>query len=62
LTKEPSSYPYLTTINSILPALLAGNTVLLKPSPQTPLTAERVTIAFQRAFKNAGLSEVRLTS
>jgi acyl-CoA reductase-like NAD-dependent aldehyde dehydrogenase len=35
------SYPYLTSVNSVLPALIAGNAVLLKPSPQTPLSGER---------------------
>ncbi|CCA68277.1 related to aldehyde dehydrogenase [Serendipita indica DSM 11827] len=45
----PWNYPYLTTVNSLIPALLAGNTALLKPSPQTPLTAERISEAFQRA-------------
>ena len=43
------SYPYLVTINSVLPAIVAGNAVLLKPSPQTPLTAERVALALTRA-------------
>jgi acyl-CoA reductase-like NAD-dependent aldehyde dehydrogenase len=43
------SYPYLTSINSVLPAIIAGNTVLLKPSPQTPLTAERLSLALHRA-------------
>ncbi|PNS18740.1 Succinate-semialdehyde dehydrogenase [Sphaceloma murrayae] len=38
----PWNYPYLTLINSIVPAILSGNTVILKPSPQTPTTAERV--------------------
>lgn len=33
----------------MLPALIAGNTVLLKPSPQTPLTAERLALALTRA-------------
>ena len=47
----PWNYPYLVTINSVLPALVAGNAVLLKPSPQTPLVAER----FQRAFEAAGV-------
>ena len=47
----PWNYPYLVTINSVLPALVAGNSVLLKPSPQTPLVAER----FQRAFEAAGV-------
>ncbi|KAF9472977.1 NAD-aldehyde dehydrogenase [Pholiota conissans] len=45
----PWNFPYLTSINSILPALIAGNTVLLKPSPQTPLTAERLALALTRA-------------
>ncbi|KAG8874782.1 hypothetical protein FRC20_005210 [Serendipita sp. 405] len=45
----PWNYPFLTTVNSLLPALLAGNTVLLKPSPQTPLTAERIASAFLTA-------------
>ena len=43
------SYPYLVTVNSVLPAILAGNSVLLKPSPQTPLTAERFALALTRA-------------
>jgi acyl-CoA reductase-like NAD-dependent aldehyde dehydrogenase len=32
-----------------LPAIIAGNAVLLKPSPQTPLTAERFALALTRA-------------
>lgn len=45
------SFPYLTSINSVLPAIIAGNAVLLKPSPQTPLVAER----FATALINAGV-------
>ncbi|TKX27659.1 aldehyde dehydrogenase-like protein 1 [Elsinoe australis] len=45
----PWNYPYLTLINSIIPALLSGNTVILKPSPQTPTTAERVHEIFTQA-------------
>lgn len=37
ITLITCSYPYLTMINSVLPSLLAGNSVLLKPSPQTPV-------------------------
>jgi len=44
-----SSYPYLVSINAVLPAIIAGNSVLLKPSPQTPLTAERFALALTRA-------------
>jgi acyl-CoA reductase-like NAD-dependent aldehyde dehydrogenase len=46
----PWNYPYLVMINSVLPALIAGNAVILKPSPQTPLTAVR----FKEALNNAG--------
>jgi acyl-CoA reductase-like NAD-dependent aldehyde dehydrogenase len=45
----PWNYPYLTAINSIVPAILAGNTVILKHSAQTPLCAERLFEAFQEA-------------
>jgi acyl-CoA reductase-like NAD-dependent aldehyde dehydrogenase len=41
LTIAAWNYPYLIAINSMLPALLAGNAVLLKHSSQTPLCAER---------------------
>lgn len=47
------NYPYLIAINSIVPALLAGNAVILRHSAQTPLVAER----FADAFKAAGLPE-----
>ena len=47
----PWNYPYLTAVNSVLPALIAGNSVLLKHSHQTPLCAER----FAAAFAAAGL-------
>jgi acyl-CoA reductase-like NAD-dependent aldehyde dehydrogenase len=42
----PWNYPYLTAINAIMPAILAGNAVLLKHSAQTPLCAERLFEAF----------------
>ncbi len=47
------NYPFLIAINSIVPALLAGNAVVLRHSAQTPLVAER----FADAFKEAGLPE-----
>lgn len=47
----PWNYPYLTAVNAILPAILAGNVVILKHSAQTPLVAER----FADGFKAAGL-------
>lgn len=51
----PWNYPYLTTVNSIFPALLAGNSVLLKHSAQTPLCAERLKQAFTEAGLPAGV-------
>jgi acyl-CoA reductase-like NAD-dependent aldehyde dehydrogenase len=45
----PWNYPYLTAVNAILPALLAGNSVVLKHSDQTLLCAERLTAAFAAA-------------
>lgn len=49
----PWNYPYLTAINTVLPAILAGNTVVLKHSAQTPLCAERL----YQAFKEGGLPD-----
>jgi acyl-CoA reductase-like NAD-dependent aldehyde dehydrogenase len=50
LTIAPWNYPLLTAVNSIVPALMAGNTVILKHSDQTPLCAEFI----ERAFREAG--------
>ncbi len=50
LTIAPWNYPLLTAVNSIVPALMAGNTVILKHSDQTPLCAELI----DRAFREAG--------
>jgi acyl-CoA reductase-like NAD-dependent aldehyde dehydrogenase len=52
-TVAPWNYPYLTAVNSIVPAIMAGNTVILKHSSQTPLCAER----FAEAFAAAALPE-----
>ena len=35
------NYPWLILANSLFPALLSGDTVILKPSPQTPTVAEQ---------------------
>jgi acyl-CoA reductase-like NAD-dependent aldehyde dehydrogenase len=53
LVVAPWNYPYLTAVNSVVPALMAGNAVLLKHAQQTPLCAER----FVEAAKAAGLPE-----
>ena len=49
----PWNYPFLTAVNAVVPALMAGNAVLLKHSAQTPLASER----FARIFTAAGLPE-----
>jgi acyl-CoA reductase-like NAD-dependent aldehyde dehydrogenase len=49
----PWNYPYLTAINTVIPAILAGNSVILKHSAQTPLCAERL----HEAFKEGGLPD-----
>src|SRR6202451_2778073 len=51
----PWNYPYLTAVNAVLPALIAGNAVVLKHSHQTPLCAERFVEAFQSAGVPAGV-------
>lgn len=38
----PWNYPYLTTVNTLIPALLAGNSVIIKHSSQTPLCSENI--------------------
>jgi len=50
LIVAPWNYPYLTAINSLIPALLSGNTVIMKHASQTLLCAER----FSKACATAG--------
>lgn len=45
------NYPYMIAVNTVIPALLAGNAVVLKHSSQTALVADR----FAEAFSAAGL-------
>ncbi|WP_237055161.1 aldehyde dehydrogenase family protein [Microbulbifer sediminum] len=49
LVVAPWNYPYLTAVNAVVPALLAGNAVLLKHSAQTPLCAEHMVEVFAEA-------------
>ena len=44
------NYPLLTAVNAIVPAVLAGNAVVVKHSPRTPLCGDH----FARAFAAAG--------
>ncbi len=45
----PWNYPYMTAINTIAPALIAGNTVMLKHAAQTILVGEHLAQAFHAA-------------
>jgi acyl-CoA reductase-like NAD-dependent aldehyde dehydrogenase len=55
LVLAPWNYPYLTAVNTVVPAILAGNTVILKHSNQTPLCAERFAECFDQAGLPAGV-------
>ena len=58
LVLAPWNYPYLTSVNAVVPAIVAGNTVVLKMSQQTPLVADRYAEAFRHAGLPAGVFEV----
>ncbi|MVO18017.1 aldehyde dehydrogenase family protein [Parasedimentitalea huanghaiensis] len=49
LVVAPWNYPYMTAINTVAPALIAGNTVVLKHATQTLLVGERMAAAFHSA-------------
>lgn len=53
LVVAPWNYPYMTAINTVAPALIAGNAVMLKHATQTLLVGERMA----RAFHEAGVPE-----
>jgi acyl-CoA reductase-like NAD-dependent aldehyde dehydrogenase len=56
-TITPWNYPYLTTVNSLVPALIARNALLLKQAAQTLLVGDR----YQKAFDSVGLPKGLLT-
>jgi len=53
LVLAPWNYPYLTSVNAVIPALMAGNSVILKVSQQTP----HVAVRYAEAFQDAGLPD-----
>ncbi|WP_191602072.1 aldehyde dehydrogenase family protein [Marinomonas algicola] len=53
MTIAPWNFPFMTALNSVIPALLAGNAVVLKHASHTLLVAERI----QDAFDQAGLPD-----
>jgi acyl-CoA reductase-like NAD-dependent aldehyde dehydrogenase len=52
------NYPYLIAVNSVVPAIMAGNAVVLKHSAQTPLCAERFAECFREARLPEGVFQV----
>jgi len=52
-TIAPWNFPYMTAVNSVWPALVAGNAVILKHAQQTVLAGERM----GRVLAEAGLPE-----
>ncbi|MDA0195479.1 MAG: aldehyde dehydrogenase family protein [Bacteroidetes bacterium] len=53
LVLSPWNYPYLTSVNAVIPAILAGNSVILKHADQTAICAER----YLEAFKSSGIPD-----
>ena len=54
----PYNYPYFLNLVKTVPALLAGNTVVLKPSPHTPFEAILLAVAAQEAGLPPGVFNV----
>lgn len=52
----PWNFPVLLAVWKIAPALLAGNTIIVKPSPFTPLTTLRIIADVQKALPPGVLS------
>ncbi|MCX8102837.1 MAG: succinic semialdehyde dehydrogenase [Candidatus Bipolaricaulota bacterium] len=50
---SPWNFPFTLTLGDVVPALIAGNTVILKPSEYTPLTG----LLVERVFREVGLPE-----
>ena len=51
---SPFNFPLILSIRAVAPALATGNTVVLKPDPQTPVTGG---FLIARIFQEAGLPE-----
>ena len=55
---SPWNYPLILTVSPLAEALLAGNTVVLKPSEQTPLTTELLKKVWDKATGMGDLFQV----
>ncbi|WEK11972.1 MAG: aldehyde dehydrogenase [Candidatus Pseudomonas colombiensis] len=54
----PFNYPVYTLLRKIAPALIAGNTVVVRPSNNTPTSAFEIAKAVQRAGLPAGVVNI----
>jgi acyl-CoA reductase-like NAD-dependent aldehyde dehydrogenase len=50
----PWNYPYQNLVNPIIPALMAGNAIVLKPSEWVAWSSARFIDAFRRVIEDAG--------
>jgi len=55
LVLAPWNYPYLASVNAVIPAIMAGNAVILKTAMQTPLVAGRYAESFEAAGLPSGV-------
>ena len=55
---SPWNYPVAMAVNLLVPALVAGNTVVFKPSEETPLVAERLVAILNKELPNGVLNIV----
>jgi acyl-CoA reductase-like NAD-dependent aldehyde dehydrogenase len=55
---SPWNFPWATPLDEIVMALMAGNSVVVKPSELTPLTALKIADIFRKAQVAPGLLEV----
>lgn len=61
-TIAPWNFPYMTAVNSIVPALMAGNAVILKHATQTHLCGERMVESFVEAGLPKDLFQIVVAS
>ena len=55
---SPWNFPWATPLDEVVMALMAGNSVVLKPSELTPLTALKIADIFKRAGLGKSLLEI----
>ena len=55
---SPWNFPWATPLDEVVMALMAGNTVVVKPSELTPLTALKIGSVFKQAELPDGLLEI----